>query len=87
MNCKSRTKKPSNFPPLKKENIMNNIENLENMEEMILKIRARVVLLKNINIDSNKFDEELLFGVQQVSEDIFDDLDLCLNYCINKNLN
>ena len=66
---------------------MNNIENLENMEEMILKIRARVILLKNINTDSISWDEELLYGVQQVSEDIFDDLDLCLGYCINKNSN
>jgi len=63
---------------------MNDIKNLNEMEEILLKIRSRVILLKNI--DTITYDGEIGEGIKQSAKDIFEDIDLCLNYCLNENL-
>ena len=85
MSYKSRTIKPSNLPPLKKENMMNVNINLEKLEVNILDVRAKMSLLKYL--DPNMFTvkdapievQELLHGVVCLSEGILDTLDASLD--------
>ena len=60
------------------------MNNIKKIEKRLLKIRARIILIKNIDAEmtnsSNKIPmevKELLYGVVTISEDIFKDVDKC----------
>ena len=60
------------------------MNNTKKIEKILLKIRARSILLKNIDTEmTNSSSEipmevkELLYGVVTISEDIFIDVDKC----------
>ncbi len=60
------------------------MNNTKKIEKILLKIRARSILLKNIDAEmTNSSSEipmevkELLYGVVTISEDIFIDVDKC----------
>ena len=60
------------------------MNNIEKIEKRLLKIRARIALLKNIDAEmmnsSNKIPaevKELFYGVIEISEDIFKDVKKC----------
>ena len=60
------------------------MNNIEKIEKILLKIRARIILIKNLDAEMMNSDKEipaevkeLLFGVTTISEDIFLDVEKC----------
>lgn len=63
---------------------MNTTKEFEQMQDLLLSIRGRLILMASLDYSQGSLEEqEIRFGIVQVSEDTKSDVEICLSLIDN----